>query len=278
MWLLIFLPLLLLLYVFPTGRLLSRRWLWAPWAAGLIVLDGLIDGTLTRTVGPPFRSWSIDTPIGFLPAAAADNPLFGLALPLLTIGGLTAIVLRYRRSDLVVRTQVKWVIFSGVIFATVTIVVIAVEHPLVPVAFVMALVFVPISITIAITRHRLFEIERLVSRTVSYAMVIGLLAAVFGGVIALAAATLPTDGGVEVAGATLLVAGLFNPVRVRMQELVDQRFNRSAYQVQSVTTAFASQLQGEFDTVQVAELLVRTIDATMHPASADVWISDVAST
>lgn len=270
LWLLIFLPLLFLLYTFPSGRFLSRRWRWTLWLVGLMLIEGLFAGVLGQRIGPPFEAWTVDGPIGVIPMWVIDASEYTLDLPILTIGGFVAIVLRYRRSNIVVRTQIKWVLYSGVVFAITTIGVTLIEHPIISWAFPLALVFMPISITIAITRYRLFEIDRIVSRSVSYAVVVGLLAAVFGGVIALGSMALPTDSGIQVAAATLIAAGLFDPLRRRIQGLVDRRFNRSAFQVQAVTNGFADELQGSYTLERVTGTWVGVVRQHLQPSEVGV--------
>ncbi len=131
---------------------------------------------------------------------------------------------------------------------------------------------VPVSIAVAITRYRLYEIDRIVSRTVSYLLVVGLLAAVFIGVVTAAGSLLQTDSDLAVAASTLAVAALFNPLRKRVQTWVDRRFNRSRYDAQKVMDGFSGSLRDQVDPVRVIEGWVGVVSDTMQPAAAGVWV------
>ena len=131
---------------------------------------------------------------------------------------------------------------------------------------------VPVSIAVAITRFRLYEIDRLVSRTVSYLLVVGLLAALFIGVVTAAGSLLETDSDLVIAASTLAVAALFNPLRKRVQSRVDRRFNRSRYDAQKVMDGFSDSLRDQVDPVRVIEGWVGVVAQTMQPAVAGVWV------
>ena len=136
-----------------------------------------------------------------------------------------------------------------------------------------ALLAIPLAILFAVLRYGLYEIDRVVSRSVSYAIVVGLLAVVFFGTVALLTSVLPSDSDLVTAAATLLVAGLFNPVRKRVQSWVDRRFNRSRYDAQLVMDGFAGSLQSEVDPDQVVDGWVSVVSSTMEPNAVGVWIS-----
>ena len=131
---------------------------------------------------------------------------------------------------------------------------------------------VPVSIGIAVTRYRLYEIDRIVSRTVSYLVVVGLLAAVFIGVVTAAGSLLQTDSDLAIAASTLAVAALFNPVRKRVQTWVDRRFNRSRYDAQKVMDGFSGSLRDQVDPIGIIQGWVGVVSDTMQPAAAGVWV------
>jgi len=131
---------------------------------------------------------------------------------------------------------------------------------------------VPVSIAVAITRFRLYEIDRLVSRTVSYLLVVGLLAALFIGVVTAAGSLLETDSDLVIAASTLAVAALFNPLRKRVHTWVDRRFNRSRYDAQKIMDGFSGSLRDQVDPVRVIEGWVGVVAETMQPAAAGVWV------
>lgn len=131
---------------------------------------------------------------------------------------------------------------------------------------------VPVSIAVAITRFRLYEIDRIVSRTVSYLLVVGLLAAIFVAAVTAAGSLLDTDSDLTIAASTLAVAALFNPVRKRVQNGVDRRFNRSRYDAAKVMEGFTDSLRDQVDPVRVIDGWVGVVAETMQPATAGVWV------
>jgi hypothetical protein len=131
---------------------------------------------------------------------------------------------------------------------------------------------IPVAVTMAITRHRLYEIDRLISRTVSYTIVVALLAVVFAGVVTLAGSLLQTESDLAIAASTLAVAALFNPLRRRVQALVDHRFNRSRYDAERVMNRFSESLRDEVDPDRVVGGWVSVAIETMKPVFAGVWV------
>jgi hypothetical protein len=133
----------------------------------------------------------------------------------------------------------------------------------------------PVAIGIAILRYRLFEIDRIISRTLSWALVTGLLGAVFVGiVVGLQALSTKVTGTntLAVAASTLVVAAAFQPLRRRVQVGVDRRFNRARYDAERTTDAFAAQLRDEVDLARLSAALVETVNEAVRPASATVWL------
>ena len=133
-------------------------------------------------------------------------------------------------------------------------------------------VAVPLACGLAIFKHGLFEIDRLISRTVSYAILTGLLVGLFLGIIALATDVLPFSSPVAVATSTLAAAALFNPLRVRVQKLVDRRFNRARYDAEAIVTAFTMRLRDAVDLDTVRRELLVAVDGAVQPTHASVWI------
>jgi len=135
----------------------------------------------------------------------------------------------------------------------------------------------PIAIGIAILRYRLYDIDRIISRTIAYLIVTGILALVFAGAVLLFGAILSPVFGenpVAVAVSTLIVAALFQPLRRRVQSVVDRRFNRARYDAQRTADSFATRLRDQVDLTAVAGDLVATADASLSPASAAVWLRE----
>ena len=130
----------------------------------------------------------------------------------------------------------------------------------------------PVGIGVGILKYRLYEIDRLISRTISYLIITGLLVGVFVGIVALATQVLPFSSPVAVAASTLAAAALFNPLRLRVQHSVDRRFNRSRYDAEAIVTAFTLRLRDAVDLDTVRDELLAAVDGAVQPAHASVWI------
>lgn len=280
-------PLSLLLFLFPTGRFLTRRWSWGGWVGGLLVLVPLVGSFFANEIGPSTpeqAEWKVRNPIGFIPTDLVDGSglvaqVFGVCLIALMGGGVASIVVRYRRASPVERAQIKWVAFAGLIFiawlvASLFSVDLWVDSSLLSnLIFAAVLAFIPLSVTAAIVRYRLFDIDRLISRTVGYAAIVGVLALVY----VVGAVWLPTEVLGEqptsfVAASTLLVAALFNPVRRRVLSWVDRRFHRSSYDAEQVVAAFVGRLQDEVDAETLSEEWISVVTETMQPEAVGVWL------
>jgi hypothetical protein len=257
----ILIALVLVPLVFPDGRLPSPRFRWVV----AITFAGM-------------AAWGL----GAVFAMQGADIVVLIATPVSFGGAVTAVTLRFRRGDPVQRQQIKW-------FATIVILA-AIVIPLG--AFfsndykdlasffisvgILALFALPVVIGIAILRYRLYEIDRIISRTVSWAVVTGMLVAVFGGaVIALQAALAGFTGQgqtLAVAGSTLLAFALFQPIRQRVQRVVDRRFNRGRYDAERTTAAFAERLRDVVDLPTLATDLDATVRSAIAPSSIGLWL------
>jgi hypothetical protein len=132
---------------------------------------------------------------------------------------------------------------------------------------------IPVACVVAVLKYRLYDIDRLISRTVSYAIVTGLLVGMYAGLVLLSGAVLPRHDSVTVAGSTLVAAALFNPVRRRVQHRVDRRFNRSRYDAELMTAAFAARLQDATDLDAARADLNVTVDPALQPAHLSLWLT-----
>ncbi|HZV25266.1 MAG TPA: hypothetical protein VFG00_03160 [Acidothermaceae bacterium] len=132
---------------------------------------------------------------------------------------------------------------------------------------------IPLAIGVGILKYRLYEIDRLISRTLSYLAITGLLVAVFLGLVALTTSVLPFSSPVGVAASTLAAAALFNPVRRRVQRLVDRRFNRARYDADSIIAAFTIRLRDAVDLDTINQELRQAVNQAVAPAHASVWIT-----
>ena len=132
----------------------------------------------------------------------------------------------------------------------------------------------PISMGVAILRYRLYDIDRIISRTLAYVIVTGLLVGVYAGLVLLATHVLSVHSTVAVAAATLAAAALFNPLRRRVQHVVDRRFNRARYDADRIVAAFASRLKDEVDLDSIRDDLAGAVQRALEPAHASVWINE----
>ena len=128
------------------------------------------------------------------------------------------------------------------------------------------------SLGIGILKYRLYDIDRLISRTLSYLIITGLLAGVFIAIVALATDVLPFSSPVGVAASTLAAAALFNPLRLRVQRLVDRRFNRARYDAEAIIAGFTLRLREAVDLDTVRSELLRAVNGAVQPAHASLWI------
>ena len=131
----------------------------------------------------------------------------------------------------------------------------------------------PIALGIGIMKYRLYEIDRIISRTLAYAILTGLLVGVYAGLVLLATEVLRFSSPVAVAAATLAAAALFNPLRRRVQRIVDRRFNRAHYDAEATVAAFAGRLRGSVDLASIQEELAATVDQAFEPTHVSVWVT-----
>ena len=265
--------------LFPDGRLPSPRWRW-PLA---VVLAVLVVGILFATVAPwvpsdeqpvvnPFAVPGIPVFVSEVGGAlAAVSAFAGFAL------AIAGMVVRFRRSRGMERAQMKWLLAAVSLMGIVFPVSFATDiGPADVVDLVSVLVgsLVPLAIGIAILRYRLYDIDRLISRTVSWALVTGVLVAVFAGLVVGLQAVLAdvTQGGtLAVAASTLVAFALFQPVRRRVQIAVDRRFDRARYDADRTAAAFADRLRDRVDLVGLEADIAATVETAMRPTAIGVW-------
>lgn len=137
---------------------------------------------------------------------------------------------------------------------------------------------IPLAVGAAIVRYRLYDIDRIISRTLTYAIVVALLAVAYVAVVWITTSLLPIEGSLAVAASTLVVAAAFNPLRKRVQLVVDRRFNRSSYQYHFVSDEFSSKLTASLTVDQVIQEWIHAVDQTLQPQSSGIWIKPELST
>lgn len=280
---LVVVALVLMLWLFPTGRLPSRRWTPAAVVVGLglagaVVGAALAPGPLGSEIGRAVNPFGLGTAGGIV--TRIEQASF-VAVPIAILGGIAAPIVRFRRSTGEQRAQLKWFALAAVLAVN-----LAVWLPLLGSAggtlgWTFGVLLLPIAVTVAILRYRLYEIDRVIGRTLAYALVTGVLLAVYAlSVVALQTLLRPlaAESDLAVAGSTLAVAALFGPVRRRVQATVDRRFNRAQYDAAKAVESFGQRLRDEVDLDQVAAELRATTATTLAPASVSLWLADSPET
>ncbi|HEX5147481.1 MAG TPA: hypothetical protein VFW02_00270 [Candidatus Limnocylindrales bacterium] len=275
--------------LFPSGRAPEGRWHVVSLAllAGSLALAVLAATAPTVGYNPDsgVATIVVENRLAVFPDlwAWALIPVDAFILPMVVflVVGVASMLVRYRRSTGIERLQLRWLV------ASLTFVVLAVVGGLllgtvIPAIGGGAWIFtmiafptVPIAIYVAVTRYRLYEIDRIISRTIGWVVVTVLLAAVFAGaIIALQAALAPVteNNTLAVAASTLLAASLFQPLRARVQRAVDRRFNRGRVDAQRVTDAFAAHVRDSVDLAVLRDRLVAAVEGTVEPAGTGLWL------
>ncbi|HEY0869485.1 MAG TPA: hypothetical protein VGD55_03720 [Acidothermaceae bacterium] len=285
-WMVVLMP--LPIGLFPDGRL-SRRWRIVLWiylidigalltVFGIVDLTGVLAHHLTldssgelKTFGGSQTGWASTAEAFLIPIYV------GVAL-----SWVVRQVVAYRGSTGDRREQLKWLISGGLI----CIVGLIVSLQLGPshstlwhwVANLSSLgiIALPVSLGIGILKYRLYEIDRLISRTVSYAIVTGLLVGVYVGMIALTTRLIPLSSSVGVAASTLVAVGLFTPVRRSVQRRVDRRFNRARYDAEAMVATFTTRLRDAVQLETVRGDLLDVVSAAVEPSQVSLWIRPVS--
>ncbi|WP_375492397.1 hypothetical protein [uncultured Jatrophihabitans sp.] len=281
-WVFLFGGVAFLILYFPTGRLPSARWRGVAVAMTVVVVGEAVACALVhKTVNYP-KLHTI-APAGLMTEYAAGLGFAGLLIAI-TIA-LASLWLRRRvlrrEGDLVGLAQIRWLLWAAANVVLVLLVGTGVDRLTKPTDLLeqvwdvlSQLVFfgIPFAIGIAISRHGLFEIDRVVSRTVSYLVVTGVLLGMYVGIIAAFSSFLPNNPLV-VAGATLTVAALFVPVRRSVQTRVDRRFNRSKYNRALLVERFAEQLRGDVTHGSDGDNLLTVVGTALQPTHAGLWLA-----
>jgi hypothetical protein len=183
--------------------------------------------------------------------------------------------LSYRRSSGERRQQLKWLLAgSAATLAWILLFVLLRGLPWASAIGTVGFLVLPASIGVAVLRYHLFDIDRIISRTLSYAVVTGLLVGLYAGLVLLATRVLSLHSTVAVAAATLAAAALFNPLRRWVQLLVDRRFNRARYDADQMVAAFAARLKDTVDMDSVRDDLAGVVHRALEPAHVSVWLNE----
>ena len=269
-----------LFLLFPDGSLLSRRWRPVAWAAAagtsLVALSLLLEPTL-------YEHPEITAPLA-LPEAA--EPVLGLAATIgfflwagATLAAVLSLILRLRRARGEQRLQIKWVAYAALVSILVLVPSFTLDTPE-ALAFLeaWALLGIPSSVGIAILKYRLYDIDRIINRTLVYVVLTALLVGIY--VVAavglgalIRSVTGQENNSLVIAASTLAVAALFRPARRRIQGFIDRRFYRGKYDAARTLEAFSARLREEVDLDSLAGELVGVVRDTMQPAHVSLWLS-----
>jgi hypothetical protein len=293
-WLMLMaLPVLL----FPAGKVPSSRWSWSLWvyviAFGIATICSLVFGViigLERHLhilldGSP----NTNHLTGVLRALNGPSDLCALIVLVLWLTWIVRLLVSYRRTTGDHRQQTKW-LMGGAMVTVIVLVVSLVLSPEVPSSsssgvwqvlvdglLPLGLAALPIGMGIGILKYRLYDVDRLISRTLSYAIVTGLLIGVYVGLVTLATRVLPFSSPLGVAASTLAAVALFNPLRRRVQRLVDRRFNRARYDAEETIEAFAHRLREDVELEVVSAEFVQAVQASLEPAYVSLWLRPTGS-
>jgi len=268
--------------VYPDGGALTSRWRWVirayavlggAWIAGawaLAVLaaarhDIQVDANGGLTTGQNALWWSALSEVFFLGTGVAWLAWLGYQ------------VVAWRRSAGEYRQQLKWLIGGAAVCAACGIALVAWGTMPAAVAAVAAcgVAALPVSLGMGILKFRLYDIDRIISRTLAYTIVTGLLVGLYAGLVLLATKVLAVSSPVAVAGATLVAAALFNVLRRRVQRVVDRRFNRARYDAEATVALFAARLKDTVDADSVTGDLAAVVQQALQPASLSVWMREL---
>lgn len=270
---------------FPGDRPATGRWRWvvragAAGAAAVVLASMVRPSVIDGDVEPPMDLANPLAAFGALPETVLSVGAFVVLAYSLAV--VVRLVVRYRRSRGVERAQLRWFAAATSTFPILFAIMLLssghvpeiVEDALVALAFFIALNGIAIAIGIAVTRYRLYDLDRVVSRTVAYALLTGAMVGVYAlGVLGVGALLPGEPSDLLVAGSTLTVAALFQPMRRRIQRVVDRRFNRSRYVAAELTDEFGRRLRDRVDLDVVAGELGAAVSRSLEPATASVWLA-----
>lgn len=285
-WTLLIFPVLLIPLLFPTGQPPTPRWRWVVFLALGMFAFFLFVVTFSETLGVT-PGLVVPNPIGFIPLAAAEVwiiPWLG-ALVSLTLLSLSALFVRYRGAEAVERQQIKWLLYAFALFAAfyVSTALMSDENRagFMGLLFAPTMLAIPVSIAIAVLRYRLYDIDLIIRRTLVYSALTASLGLVYFGGVALLqdvfqALTGEGQSPVVTVITTLAIAGLFTPLRKRIQSDIDRRFYRKKYDAEKTLEAFAASLRNEVDLESLSGQLVNAAQESMQPERVTLWIKPVS--
>ena len=285
-WTLTFAPMIFVIQLFPTGRPLGRRWIPGLWLTGAgiacaVVSYAFAPGPMTNSIDPALNPFGIEGLRGPLRTLSGVGGALIVASVVLAV---VSLVLRFLRSVGVERQQMKWFAYAGLVLL-VALAVQMVVFSIVPetdtavdisnALFSLTITLIPITIGIAVLRYRLYDIDRIISRTLAYGLVSTILIGAYLLAVLALQSVLPLndDSPVIVAVSTLAVVAAFGPLRTRVQTLVDRRFNRSRYDAEQTIAEFGGRLRTEVELGSLTDDLVGVVERTLQPTHLSLWLA-----
>jgi hypothetical protein len=271
------------LLLFPNGELPSSRWRWLAWLSVLLTIAGAVWVALSP--GVIGNLGFSRNPLGIEGLPRGYKPVQTIMSALVFVAAVSTLGLRLLRTRGIERQQIKWPAFVAVVAGVGSVLYDTAISEAIGlrwlewagyVVVVAALVSFPISIGIAIVRYRLYEIDTFINRTLVYALLTAILAAVYFGAVVLLQRVFVALSGQQstlaVVASTLLIAALFTPLRRRIQSFIDRRFYRRKYDARKTLEAFSAKLRNDSDLDALSDDLVGVVRETMQPAHVSVWL------
>jgi hypothetical protein len=280
-WPLAFAVFPLVILLFPDGRLTSRRWRWVLWVYAVAVAYIAVVNLAAVLAADAGHNIAVNssgdvTNITRLPHVPATLAAVAyLVIGVIVLSFVAHQVLSWRRADGDRRQQLKWLACGAVVTLCVGLLGSALSSSVAASRLLeVGVTAMPAAIGVGILKYRLYDIDRIISRTLAYAIVTGLLVGVYAGLVLLTQQVMGFTSPVAVAVSTLAAAALFNPLRRRVQQAVDRRFNRARYDADQTVAAFAVRLKDAVDLDTVRDDLAGVVQAALEPTYLSVWISE----
>jgi hypothetical protein len=264
----------------PTGRLPSPRWRWWARIAAAAAVVWLLASTVHPaplypeypTIGNPFA-------VPGLPRGVLDvvQPAAGVLVLVSLVVAAVSLLRRFRRARGTERQQLRWLAWAAALAAVALLAAMAAlvledDFTVLNVALGVCAALLPLATGAAILRYRLYDLDRIISRTLAYGLLTVLLGLGYAVVVLGLGRLLPQGSSLVVAAATLAVAAVFQPARRRIQQLVDRRFNRRRYDAARTIAAFSGRLREQVDLATLTDELLAVADQTMQPTRASLWL------
>jgi hypothetical protein len=264
----------------PTGKLPSPRWRWwariAAASAGVWLLAGVVHPV---PLYPEYPTIENPLAVPFLPRGLLDvaQPAAAVVILASLVVGAASLGGRFRRARGIERQQLRWLAWGAALAAVALLAAMAAlvledDVHLTDLALGVCAAVLPLATGAAILRYRLYDLDRIVSRTLAYGLLTVVLGLGYTGVVLGLGWLLPKSSSLVVAGATLAVAAMFQPARRRIQQAVDRRFNRRRYDAVQTIGVFSARLRDELDLRTLADELLTVVDQTMQPTQASLWL------